>query len=448
MDLSLSQLAKKIQSKEVSPVEIVETVLKEIEEKNPSLNAFLTVAKTAALDAAMRAEEDIASGNYKGPLHGVPIGLKDLIETKGLKTTMGSKLFRDYLPEKDAVVVEHLKEAGAIILGKLHTHEFAYGPVGDRSYFGPARNPHNPEKITGGSSSGAGAAVAAHLAFAGIGTDTGGSVRIPSAACGVVGMKPTVGKVSKEGVFPLSYTLDHVGPLTRTVLDNALVLDVLSGEKPADLSDLETAFQQFTLHGLKVGLPEAYFLEDLDPEVDQAFKASIALLEEAGAQIQPVNIPNLDQILWAQSVVQSSEAYEIHEKWLETRGTEYDPEVYERLLDSKETRGFEYVKAMRLRDSLIEGVNALFNKVDVLITPTLPILPTDIDQRDVVINGKTLNVRGALLKNTRPWNYTGHPALSVPNGWSTSGLPIGLQLIGPYFSENLLYKIGQKLLIT
>lgn len=448
MDLSLSQLAKKIQSKEVSPVEIVETLLKEIDEKNPSLNAFLTVAKTAALDVAKRAEEDIASGNYKGPLHGVPIGLKDLIETKGLKTTMGSKLFKDYLPEKDAVVVEHLKEAGAIILGKLHTHEFAYGPVGDRSYFGPARNPHNSEKITGGSSSGAGAAVAAHLAFAGIGTDTGGSVRIPSAACGVVGMKPTVGKVSKEGVFPLSYTLDHVGPLTRTVLDNALVLDVLSGEKPADLSALEMAFQQFTLRGLKVGLPEAYFLEDLDPEVDQAFKTSIALLEEAGAQIQPVNIPNLDQILWAQSVVQTSEAYEIHEKWLETRGTDYDPEVYERLVDSKETRGFEYVKAMRLRDSLIEGVNALFNKVDVLITPTLPILPTDIDQRDVVINGKTLNVRGALLKNTRPWNYTGHPALSVPNGWSTSGLPIGLQLIGPYFSENLLYKIGQKLLIT
>jgi aspartyl-tRNA(Asn)/glutamyl-tRNA(Gln) amidotransferase subunit A len=447
LEQSLSQLAIQIQSKEVSPVEVVNTLLKEIEQKNPSLNAFLTVAESSALESAKQAEQDIVSGNYKGPLHGVPIGLKDLIETEGIRTTMGSKLFKDYIPEKDASLVTHLKNAGAIILGKLHTHEFAYGPVGDRSYFGPARNPHDPTKITGGSSSGAGAAVAANLAFAGIGTDTGGSVRIPAAACGVVGLKPTVGKISKEGVFPLSYTLDHVGPLTRTVLDNALVLDVLSGEKRTDIHAVEEAFNQFNLKGLSVGIPETYFLEDLESEVDEAFKASVALLESAGARIVPVNIPNLEQILWAQTIVQTSEAYEVHEKWLTTQGTDYDPEVYERLLESKETRGYEYVKAMRLRDSLIQGVDSCFNEVNVIITPTLPILPTDIDQREIVIGGKTLNVRGALLKNTRPWNYTGHPALSVPNGWSAFGLPIGLQLIGPYHSEALLYKIGQKLLI-
>ena len=447
MALSLSQLAKKIQTKEVSPVEVTQTLLNEIEQKNPSLNAFLTVAETSAMEAAKKAEQDIVSGNYKGPLHGVPIGLKDLIETDGLRTTMGSKLFKDYIPEKDATIVQHLKDAGAIILGKLHTHEFAYGPVGDRSYFGPARNPHNPSKITGGSSSGAGAAVAANLAFAGIGTDTGGSVRIPAAACGVVGLKPTVGKISKEGVFPLSYTLDHVGPLTRTVLDNALVLDVLSGVKRTDISTLEDAFQTFSLNGLTVGIPEAYFLDELEEDVDKAFKASVAFLENAGARLIPVEVPNLDQILWAQTVVQTSEAYEIHEKWLTTQGTDYDPEVYERLIDSKETRGYEYVKAIRLRDSLIQGVNSLFSEVDVLLTPTLPILPTDVDQREIVIGGKSLNVRGALLRNTRPWNYTGHPALSVPNGWSASGLPIGLQLSGPYNSETLLYTIGEKLLI-
>jgi aspartyl-tRNA(Asn)/glutamyl-tRNA(Gln) amidotransferase subunit A len=446
LEQSLSQLAIQIQSKEVSPVEVVNTLLKEIEQKNPSLNAFLTVAESSALESAKQAEQDIVSGNYKGPLHGVPIGLKDLIETEGIRTTMGSKLFKDYIPEKDATLVTHLKNAGAIILGKLHTHEFAYGPVGDRSYFGPARNPHDPTKITGGSSSGAGAAVAANLAFAGIGTDTGGSVRIPAAACGVVGLKPTVGKISKEGVFPLSYTLDHVGPLTRTVLDNALVLDVLSGEKRMDIHAVVEAFNQFNLKGLSVGIPETYFLEDLESEVDEAFKASVALLESAGARIVPVDIPNLEQILWAQTIVQTSEAYEVHEKWLATQGTDYDPEVYERLLESKETRGYEYVKAMRLRDSLIQGVDSCFNEVNVIITPTLPILPTDVDQREIVIGGKTLNVRGALLKNTRPWNYTGHPALSVPNGWSAFGLPIGLQLIGPYHSEALLYKIGQKLL--
>jgi aspartyl-tRNA(Asn)/glutamyl-tRNA(Gln) amidotransferase subunit A len=447
LELSLSQLAQQIQSKDVSPVEIVKILLKEIEQKNPSLNAFLTVAEGSALESAKQAEQDIVSGNYRGPLHGVPIGLKDLIETEGLRTTMGSKLFKDYIPEKDASLVSHLKNAGAIILGKLHTHEFAYGPVGDRSYFGPARNPHDPSKITGGSSSGAGAAVAANLAFAGIGTDTGGSVRIPAAACGVVGLKPTVGKISKEGVFPLSYTLDHVGPLTRTVLDNALVLNVLSSAKRTAIQSIVDALDQFTLKGLTVGIPEAYFLEDLESEVDAAFKASIARLEHDGARIAPVAVPNLDQILWAQTIVQTSEAYEVHENWLATQGTDYDPEVYERLLESKETRGYEYVKAMRLRDSLIKGVNHLFDEVNILITPTLPILPTDVDQREIVIGGKTLNVRGALLKNTRPWNFTGHPALSVPNGWSATGLPIGLQLIGPYHSESLLYKIGQKLLI-
>jgi aspartyl-tRNA(Asn)/glutamyl-tRNA(Gln) amidotransferase subunit A len=445
MGNTIEELSKQIKNKSLSPVELTSSLFKKIYEENPTLNAFLTVTEEQALNEAKLAEAEILSGRYLGPLHGIPIGLKDLIETKGIRTTMGSKIFKDYLPDEDAVVVNQLKAAGATILGKLHTHEFAFGPVGDRSFFGPARNPHLPSKITGGSSSGAGAAVAAGLCPAGIGTDTGGSVRIPAAACGVVGLKPTVGKISAEGIFPLSYTLDHVGPLTKTILDNMIVYQALLNESPLDVKKTEQDLAQFTLNGLNVGVPETYFLEDLDDEVKEAFHRSLETLEKAGAHVVRKEVPHLEDILWAQTAVQTSEAYEIHEEWVTTRGDDYDPEVYERLIGSKETRGYEYVKAIRMRDKLIQGVEDCFNDVDVLLTPTLPILPTDIDQREVVINGKTLNVRATLLKNTRPWNYTGHPALSVPNGWSDLGLPIGLQLIGAYNQEALLYKIGEKL---
>ena len=443
----LLTLAQKIKARQISPVEITERLLKKIEAQNPALNAFITVAADEALAAAKKAEQELYRNTYRGPLHGIPIGIKDMIETKGLRTTMGSGIFKDYIPEKDAAVVQKLKEAGAVILGKLHTHEFAYGPMGDRSYFGPARNPHDPRKIAGGSSSGAGAAVAAGLCFGAVGTDTGGSVRIPASCCGVVGLKPTYGRVAVDGVFPLSYSLDHVGPLTRTVLDNAALFQAMI--HGVDLNEtwakVEKVIADFDLSKTVIAIPDDDFLDDIDEEVQKAFADAIQSLEAAGAQIRSISLPDLESIRWAQPIVQKSEAYAIHEKWIEARSKDYDPEVYERLLEGKQPKGYEYVRAIRMREEITQQVEACFKTADVLMTPTLPILPTNIDQRELILNGKTIKVRSALLKNTSPWNYTGHPALSVPCGRSKTGLPIGLQIIGPLHQEIRLYAFARQI---
>ena len=443
----LLTLAQKIRARQISPVEITERLLKKIEAQNPALNAFITVAADEALAAAKKAEQELYRNTYRGPLHGIPIGIKDMIETKGLRTTMGSGIFKDYIPEKDAAVVQKLKEAGAVILGKLHTHEFAYGPMGDRSYFGPARNPHDRRKIAGGSSSGAGAAVAAGLCYGAVGTDTGGSVRIPASCCGVVGLKPTYGRVAVDGVFPLSYSLDHVGPLTRTVLDNAALFQAMI--HGVDLNEtwakVEKVITDFDLSKTVIAIPDDYFLDDVDDEVQQAFEDAIQSLEATGAQIRSISLPDLERIRWAQPIVQKSEAYAIHEKWIEARSKDYDPEVYERLIEGKQPKGYEYVRAIRMREEITQQVEAYFKTADVLMTPTLPILPTNIDQRELILNGKTLKVRSALLKNTSPWNYTGHPALSVPCGRSKTGLPIGLQIIGPLHQEIKLYAFARQI---
>lgn len=443
----LLTLAQKIRARQISPVEITERLLKKIEAQNPALNAFITVAADEALAAAKKAEQELYRNTYRGPLHGIPIGIKDMIETKGLRTTMGSGIFKDYIPKKDAAVVQKLKEAGAVILGKLHTHEFAYGPMGDRSYFGPARNPHDRRKIAGGSSSGAGAAVAAGLCYGAVGTDTGGSVRIPASCCGVVGLKPTYGRVAVDGVFPLSYSLDHVGPLTRTVLDNAALFQAMI--HGVDLNEtwakVEKVIADFDLSKTVIAIPDDYFLDDVDDEVQQAFEDAIQSLEAAGAQIRSISLPDLERIRWAQPIVQKSEAYAIHEKWIEARSKDYDPEVYERLLEGKQPKGYEYVRAIRMREEITQQVEACFKTADVLMTPTLPILPTNIDQRELILNGKTIKVRSALLKNTSPWNYTGHPALSVPCGRSKTGLPIGLQIIGPLHQEIRLYAFARQI---
>jgi aspartyl-tRNA(Asn)/glutamyl-tRNA(Gln) amidotransferase subunit A len=443
----LLTLAQKIKARQISPVEITERLLKKIEAQNPALNAFITVAADEALAAAQKAEQELYRNTYRGPLHGIPIGIKDMIETKGLRTTMGSGIFKDYIPEKDAAVIQKLKEAGAVILGKLHTHEFAYGPMGDRSYFGPARNPHDRRKIAGGSSSGAGAAVAAGLCYGAVGTDTGGSVRIPASCCGVVGLKPTYGRVAVDGVLPLSYSLDHVGPLTRTVLDNAALFQAMI--HGVDLNEtwakVEKVIADFDLSKTVIAIPDDYFLDDVDDEVQQVFEDAIQSLETAGAQIRSISLPDLERIRWAQPIVQKSEAYAIHEKWIEARSKDYDPEVYERLLEGKQPKGYEYVRAIRMREEITQQVEACFKTADVLMTPTLPILPTNIDQRELILNGKTIKVRSALLKNTSPWNYTGHPALSVPCGRSKTGLPIGLQIIGPLHQEIRLYAFARQI---
>ncbi|WP_062197048.1 Asp-tRNA(Asn)/Glu-tRNA(Gln) amidotransferase GatCAB subunit A [Massilibacterium senegalense] len=445
--MDIISLEQQIKQKIVSPTELVHFFLKEIEKKNGELNAFITVCEKEALQSAEQATIDIMKGNIRGPLHGIPIAIKDMILTKNIRTTLGSKVYEHYIPNEDATVVRKLKDAGAIIIGKTNTHEFAYGPVGDQSYFGPAHNPYDTTKITGGSSAGSGAAVASNLCAAALGTDTGGSVRIPASACGIVGMKPTYGRVSKHGAFPLSYTLDHVGPMTKTVRDNAVLLNILAGYDPLDDASVAFTEEDFTrcmgksIRHKKIGVPSFYF-KGIDEEVRQQVHHVIQLYEQLGAEVVPIELDFIDDIIRMQSIIIQSEAYAIHEDNLKKYAEDIQREVRKRLEDSKQIKGYEYVLAKRNQKKWIETFNKVFQEVDVLLTPTLPIVPTDIFQREVMIQGKSQAVIPTLLRQTSPTNYLGNPSLSVPCGFSKDSLPIGFQLIAEHGAETKLYQFA------
>jgi aspartyl-tRNA(Asn)/glutamyl-tRNA(Gln) amidotransferase subunit A len=447
--MNMTDVAEAIRNRSLSPIEVLKDTMAKIKHLNPEINAFITVAEESALAAAKAAEQEIDSGHWRGPLHGIPIGLKDLVYTKGIRTTMGSKVYADFVPDEDAAVVTRIRRAGGIIIGKLNTHEFAYGPTGDRSYFGPVHNPQNPAKMTGGSSSGSAAALATGMCYAAIGTDTGGSVRIPSALCGTVGMKPTYGRVSKRGVFPLSQSLDHVGPMTRSTADNALFLNAIAGPDeytPYVLPGMEdfTRFLNHDLHGKVIGIPANYFYETLDLEVEKAVLHAIEVFRMLGAEIREVQIPGMDFVTWAQPVVQKSEAYFVHEQTLSRNGEDLDEEVRERLLLSVEPKGYEYVKAIAGRNEVTRALDKVLEEVDILLAPTVPIIAPDINAREVVVRGKVQPVRNLLLRLTSPLNYTGQPALSIPCGKSSTGLPIGLQLISHTGCEAKIYQFAHQ----
>lgn len=445
--MDLLTLSQTYDEKKVSPVEIVQQTLNKIHQENPACNAFITVCEDEALTAARQAEKEIMAGHKRGPLHGVPIAIKDLIFTKNIRTTMGSKVYQNFVPDLDATVVQKCLEAGAILIGKTNTHEFAYGPIGDRSYFGPSRNPYDLEKITGGSSGGSGAAMAANLAYAALGTDTGGSIRIPASACGIVGMKPTFGLVSKYGVFDLAYTLDHVGPMTKTVKDNAALLNLLVGHDEKDPYSFAKASEDYSrligesVKGKVIGLP-SFFFQNIEEEVRKAVDQAIDVYRNLGAQIREVAVKGIDEIAEGQRITIQAEAYAVHEKTMRDHADDLDPEVRERLVMSKEVRGYEYVQVQQRRKHLIDQFNESFHDVDVLLTPTLPIIPTNINQREVMIGNHAEGVRQALLRLTSPTNFTGNPGLSVPCGFSHGGLPIGFQLIGKHRDEAQLYQFG------
>jgi len=447
MDLDLFALSESIAARKISPVELVRQTLDKIKQDNATYNAFITICEEEAMAAARQAEEEISKGHVKGPLHGIPVAVKDVIFTKGIRTTMGSKVYENHVPETDAAVVEKLKDAGAVIIGKANTHEFAYGPTGDRSLIGPCRNPHNTGKMTGGSSSGSAAALAAGLVSAAIGTDTGGSIRIPASACGIVGMKPTWGLVSTYGVHNTAYTLDHVGPMTRTVKDNAILLNAIVGYDPRDQYSIPQEKEDYTrligssLSGIRIGLPD-FFYQHLDPEVAQAMDQVVEAFRKLGATVKEVRMDHIGQIARNQVVTIQAEAYTVHDPLVHERGAEYDPELCERVLAGRNVPISDYIRAQQQRKALIRQFNKVFDDVDVLLTPTLPILPPDIGQREIVFGGEKLHVRVPILRNTAPFNYTGHPALSVPCGFSKDGLPIGFQIAARYGQEALLYQVG------
>lgn len=444
---TLAELGRAFERKVLSPVEVARAVLERVEAAG-ELNAFITVTGERALAEAGRAEAEIAAGEYRGPLHGVPVALKDIIYTEGVRTTMGSAFFEDWAPDHSAAVARRLEGAGAILIGKTNTHEFAYGPTGDRSHFGPSRNPHDPARITGGSSGGSGAAVAAGLCYGALGSDTGGSIRIPAALCGVAGMKPTFGRVSKRGVFPLSPSLDHVGPLTRTVEDNALLLSVLAGYDPEDPYCADRPAEDFArdlergVRGGAVAIPAGFYFEHVEEEVEARVREAAEVFCGLGAKVREVEIPRLDETLAAQRLTLAAEAYAVHEERLEDAPEKFGDDVRERLMDGEPLRAYRYARAQQVKLISIEEFERVLSEVDVLLVPTVPIAATSVWQREVSIGGYEEPVRSALTRLTGPTNLNGLPSLSVPCGRTAAGLPVGVQLIGRRFDEATLYRYG------
>ncbi len=447
LEWSLSDLGGAIRKKKVSPHEVTRELLEQIHKKNPEINAFITVMEEAALRKAKTAEREIQKGKVRGPLHGIPIGLKDLVYTKGVRTTFGSGRYKDFLPDYDAEIVTRLEEAGALIIGKLNMHQFAYGATGDRSYFGPARNPHNTQKMTGGSSSGSGAAVAAKLCYGAIGSDTGGSIRIPSSACGIVGMKPTFGRVSKHGAMVLSWTLDHLGPMTRTVRDNALLLNALSGYDPKDPYSIATKPEDFTrgiqqgVKGLTIGVPTSFYFDIIQEEVLRVYRDVVDRLKRQGAKVKEVDLPYMNQLLTAQQVIIAVEAHNALEKEIREAPEQIDEEVRARIFTGIFIRAGEYLNMLKVKHLAVHMFGDALRKVDAIIAPTLCALPTDIEQRQIDFNGRT-EPTTIFARLTGPANTIGFPAISVPGGTAGNGMPVGVQLIGAPFDERTLYRMA------
>jgi aspartyl-tRNA(Asn)/glutamyl-tRNA(Gln) amidotransferase subunit A len=445
---SLRGLATLIQRQEVSPVEATQAVVDRVEKLNPQLNSFITFLRDQALVQARAAEQEIHDGHYRGPLHGIPIAVKDLYYTKGIRTTAGSKILSDFIPAYDATVIARLREAGAILLGKLNMHEFARGATNASSLIGACNNPWDTLCVPGGSSGGSAVAVAAGLCFGSLGSDTGGSIRIPAALCGIVGLKPTYGRVSRYGVFPLSWSLDHVGPMTRTVTDAALMLQVIAGHDRHDPSTRTAVVPDYSaaltgdIQGARLGIPQEFYFEQLDAEVGESVRAAIQTLERAGAQVEEISLPLSKYAAAVGRIISWTESAEIHEKFLKTRFADYSPDVRAGFLVGQLILGKHYMKAQRLRSLIRQEMAAALRRVDALVSPTVPIPAPRNSETTVKIGQETIETMAALSRLTRPANLTGFPAISVPCGFTQGGLPIGLQLIGRPFAESTVLQLA------
>jgi aspartyl-tRNA(Asn)/glutamyl-tRNA(Gln) amidotransferase subunit A len=427
--MSLREVADLVRKKKVSPVELTTACLARIDRFSPTLNAFITITAESALQQAREAEAEVQRGKWRGPLHGVPIALKDLFDTAGVRTTAASGVFKDRIPAEDAEVVRRLKAAGAVLLGKTNMQEFAFGGTSVVSYFGAVHNPWELNHIAGGSSGGSAAAVAAELCYGALGSDTAASVRLPAAHCGVVGLKPTYGLVSIRGVIPLSWSLDHVGPLTRTVADTALLLQVIAGYDPQDITSEEMKIPDYTqalrasVSSMRIGTPREFFFADLDPEIEAAMKDALSVLGKLTAGIRDVALPaNTMESL--RDVVRAAEAYAYHREFVAKTPELYQPVTLKRIRAGADVTTTAYILARRDLAQLRRTAGKPFESVDVLVTPTLPIPPPAIS------DPRAEDILPA-VRNVSPFNVYGSPAISVPCGFTRTGLPIGLQIIGP-----------------
>jgi len=444
--LSADEQSRLISAGELSPVELTQAHLDRIEATEPVLNSFITVAADEALAAARQAEEEIQSGHYRGPLHGIPIALKDLFYVQGMRNTSGSKMFDTFVPESDGTIAARFKQAGAVILGKLNLSQFAFGPTGENADYGDMHNPWDPTRISGGSSGGSGTAAAAGQASITMGTDTGGSVRIPSALCGLVGMKATYGLLSRHGLVALSWTLDHPGPMTRTVEDCALALTAIAGHDPLDTTSANVEIPDYRaalgedIRGLRIGVPKEYYEAPLAPQVAVAVEKALEVLRELGAQVSEVSWPVYHTSHAIVTTLLYAEATAGHRRRVLARGQDYDPAVRMRLETGFFITAAEYIQALRARNVYVAQTQELFKNVDLLVGPMEPTVAFPIGQREVEINGKAVDAVPLLTQYTRPFNITGYPAVTVPCGFSEDGLPMGMQIAGRPFEEITVLK--------
>ena len=451
LDTTISELAPLIRDRKVSPVEVTEAALARAEELQPKLNSFITILHDRAMDEAREQERAIESGNYLGPLHGIPIGIKDNIATAGVRTTLGSKVLADHVPDEDAHVVTLCRQAGAILLGKENLEEFAAGATSNNPHYGAVHNPWKLDRIPGGSSGGGGANVAAGVTFASLGTDLGGSVRIPGSLCGVVGLKQTFGRVSQRGLMVTSFNGDHIGPMTRSTRDASLVLQAIAGYDALDPSTVPVPVDSYSdgldrgLSGLKMGIPTDHFFDLLAPEVAGAVERAIAALEELGATPVKVALPTMKYSA-ALRIPGMADGIVTHEPYLGTNREDYGPDTLYRTLAGQFVLGRDYSKAMKVQRLIKEEFARVLQQVDFLAAPTCPVAAPPIGAKFVSMGGKEFATRGPgagyLARNTSPSNSTGLPAVSVPCGHDGEDLPIGLQIIGRPFDEATILRVA------
>jgi aspartyl-tRNA(Asn)/glutamyl-tRNA(Gln) amidotransferase subunit A len=446
--MSLTEVARAIAGKRLSSHEVTRSCLHRIAEWQPRLNAFMAVEAEAALKAADEADAALAKGQSRGPLHGVPLAHKDMYYDAGKVVTCGSLIRRDFVPSITSTALQRLKDAGQIRLGSLQMVEFAYGPTGHNVHYGAVRNPFATDHITGGSSSGSGSAVAARLTFAALGSDTGGSIRMPAHFCGVTGLKTTCGRISRAGAMPLSQSLDTVGPLARTAEDCALLLGLMAGADPEDPTCSSAPVPDYmaatsgSLKGMKIGVPTSFYVDDLDAEVARILDDTIATLRREGAEVIQVELPDQRQLTAACQLVLATEAAAYHKRWLIERSQDYGPQVLMRLQNGLAIPGVSYLEALRWRGPALAAHVAATGRVDAVLAPVAPVPAPTIAESDVGNSPGAEAVIQRLTRFTRPINYLGLPALAIPAGFTAKGLPVGMQLIGRSFDEATLLQIG------
>ena len=437
--MNIQDAAAALRARKVSSLELTRQCLDRIDKYNPKFNAFITVTREAAEKRASEMDAELTHGIDRGPLHGIPIAYKDLVFTKGVRTTAGSKIYADFVPDHDARIVEQFNAAGAVSVGKTGLHEFAYGITSTNPHYGAVRNPWDAEAIPGGSSGGSGAAVVAGMAFMAIGTDTGGSIRIPAAFCGCAGLKPTYGRVSKEGVFPLGFTLDHIGPLAMTVRDCAITFEAISTAR-----EVVPAAHVDSLKGMRIGIPENGFFDRAWPEVKESVKSLTRSAESMGANVVSVRLPDLEQLNAIARLILLAEATAAHANTVAQREL-YGADVLALLDQGRLISASDYINAQRLRRKITASFNAVWKHADCLIVPGTPTSAPKIGQTQIEIEGVADDVRLVTTRLMRGINVLGWPALSLPSGFAHNGLPIGVQILGRANAEKTILAIGAAL---